>query len=113
MRVKLRIGFPYGEALWWNKDHYERITSDNILRCLLDFTEVRAFNCVFNYKDHTFTVTADLSPLTEKQLVDNFRETFAKLFKKNQVMVTVLERHLSRKETEQVVTALMMEKLED
>jgi len=111
MKVKLYVRCRYGDLNWFNGDHWQRLTSDDILRCLLSFTEVTSFNSTFNYKDHSWIAVVDIIPLTERMIVRNLQEEFQRLFKKD-VDVEVLERKLGKGETKKVITSLMMEKLE-
>lgn len=113
MKIKFSVHFKYGEVNWYNKDHWERFTADDILRCLIDFTEVREYACDFEDKDRMWKAKVTIPAMTTSNFVEKFKEALDKYYGRHEpIDVIVIEMKLEKGEVSKFTTALLMKKIE-
>jgi len=111
MKLKFSLRFPGGEIYYCKKDHYEKFTADHIFRCLLDFTEVKDYACVFNDKERRWDVKITLPPMSATNFENKFKEALGKFYNKD-ASIHILEINVQRNETGKFTTSLVMKKIE-
>lgn len=113
MKVKFTMHFKYGDVNWYNKDHWEKFTVDDILRCLIDFTDVKEFQCEFNSENRSWDAKLTIPPMTTTDFVTKFEAVLEKLYKtQHEVDILVSEVKLEKGEVSKFTTALLMKKIE-
>jgi len=111
MKVKFTMHFKYGDVNWYNKDHWEKFTVDDILRSLIDFTEVKEFQCTFDSENRSWISKLIVPPMTTVAFDTKLRASLERLYKKKEVEVIVSEVKLEKGEVSKFTTVLLMKKL--
>lgn len=113
MFIKFYLRFPYGEVIYYKDNHWVKFKVDDALRCLLDFSEVSNFHCVFNDKDREWVIEANITPMTIEQFETHFRGALAKFYSRKDATIEVSEMKLSKNEMDTFTTAYVMSKVEN
>jgi len=112
MKVRFSLYFLGGEMDWYNKDHWQKFLPEDLMRCLIDFTEVKEFQCNFNEKERCWDVKATIPPMTIGNFEENMKAALLKYYKRSEVRIGVPEMKLEKKEIGQFTTALVMSNIE-
>jgi len=113
MKVKFSLSFSWGEVNWFNKDHWQKFLPEDIIRCLFDFTEVKAFECSFNEKERYWEVRVSIPPMTTENFTKAFAQALFKHYKRTEANIEISQMKLeSKKETDQLRTAIVIKKIE-
>jgi len=112
MKVKFTVRFKNGDVNWFNKDHWQTFSQDDVLRCLIDFTEVKEFFCNFDSKERMWIAKVTIPPMTASNFIDKFEEVLERIYKRRDGAVNVSEVKLEKGEIGKWTTAYTMKKIE-